>query len=82
MNILLGDFNAKVSREDIFKSTIGNETLHEISNDNRVRFVNFAISKNLRVKSIMFSHCNIHKYINIYIYIYIFVRLQMGNPTI
>jgi exonuclease III len=35
--ILLGDFNAKVGREDIFKSTIGNESLHEISNDNGVR---------------------------------------------
>jgi hypothetical protein len=42
MKILLGDFNAKVGREDIFKPTIGNESLHEISNDNGVRVVNFA----------------------------------------
>jgi hypothetical protein len=35
--ILLGDFNAKVGKEDIFKPTIGNESLHEISNDNGVR---------------------------------------------
>jgi hypothetical protein len=34
MQILLGDFNEKVGREDIFKPTIGNESLHEISNDN------------------------------------------------
>jgi hypothetical protein len=34
MKILLGDFNAKVGREDIFKPTIGNESLHKISNDN------------------------------------------------
>jgi hypothetical protein len=27
MRILLGDFNAKVGREDIFKPTIGNESL-------------------------------------------------------
>jgi exonuclease III len=33
MKILLGDFNAKVGREDILKPTIGNESLHEISND-------------------------------------------------
>jgi hypothetical protein len=31
MNILLGDFNAKVGREDIFEHTIGNESLHESS---------------------------------------------------
>jgi hypothetical protein len=37
MKILLGDFNAKISKEDIFKPTIGNESLHEISNDNGVR---------------------------------------------
>jgi hypothetical protein len=55
-------FNAKVSREDIFKPTIGNESLHEINNDNRVRLVNFATSRNLRVKSTKFSHSNIHKY--------------------
>jgi exonuclease III len=42
MKIFLGDFNAKVGREDIFKPTIGNERLHEISNDNGVRIVNFA----------------------------------------
>jgi hypothetical protein len=34
MKILLRDFNAKVGREDIFKLTIGNGSLHEISNDN------------------------------------------------
>jgi exonuclease III len=37
MKILLGDFNAKVGREDIFKPIIGNESLHEASNDNGVR---------------------------------------------
>jgi hypothetical protein len=45
MKILLGDFSAKAGREDIFKPTIGNESLHEISNDNGVRAVNFATSK-------------------------------------
>jgi hypothetical protein len=53
MKILLEDFNAKLGREDIFKLTIGNESLHETSNDNGVRLVNFATSKNLVVKSTM-----------------------------
>jgi hypothetical protein len=55
------DFNAKVGREDIFKPTIANESLHKISNDNGVRVVNFTTSKNLTVKSMMFPHRNIHK---------------------
>jgi len=42
MKILLGDFNAKVGRENIFKPTIGNESLHQDKNDNGVRLVNFA----------------------------------------
>jgi endonuclease/exonuclease/phosphatase family metal-dependent hydrolase len=61
MKILLGDFNAKVDRKDIFKPTIRNESLHAASNDNGVRVVNFATSKNLTLKSTMFPHPNIHK---------------------
>jgi len=62
MKMLLGDFNAKVGRENIFKPTIGQESLHQHSNDNGVRLVNFATPKNLVVKSTMFLHRNIHKY--------------------
>ena len=45
MTILLGDFNAKVGRENIFKPTNGNEGLHQETNDNGARIVNFATSK-------------------------------------
>jgi hypothetical protein len=62
MKILLGDFNAKLGRENTFKPMIGNESLREDSNDNGVRVVNFATSKNVVVKSTMFPHQNIHKY--------------------
>jgi len=62
MKMLLGDFNAKVGRENIFKPTTGQESLHQDSIDNGVRLVNFATSKNLVVKSTMFPHRNIHKY--------------------
>ena len=61
MKILLADFNAEVERENIFKPTIGNESLHQDSNDNGVRIVNFATSKNL-VKSTMFPHRDIHRH--------------------
>jgi hypothetical protein len=62
IKILLGDFNAKIGREDIFKPTIRKESLHEISNDSGIRVVNFATSKNLVFKSTMFPHRYIHKY--------------------
>ena len=42
--------------ENIFKPTIGNESLHQDGNDIGVRIVNFATSKNLFVKSMMFPH--------------------------
>jgi hypothetical protein len=62
MQILLGYFNAKVGREGIFKPIIGNQSLHEASNDNGVRVVNFATSKNLIVKKTTFPHRDIHKH--------------------
>jgi len=40
IKILLGDFNAKVGRDNTFNPTIGNESLHQDSNDNGVRTVN------------------------------------------
>jgi exonuclease III len=43
--ILLGDFNAKLGREDIFKLKIGNESLRQDSNDNGVRVGYFATLK-------------------------------------
>ena len=62
MKILLGDFNAKLVREDIFKPIIGQESLHQDSNENGVRIINIDTSKNLVVKSTMFPRRNIHKY--------------------
>jgi hypothetical protein len=62
-----------VGRENIFKPTIGNESLHQDSNDNGVRSVNSVTSKNLVLKTIvfyvakftiltLFPHRNIRKY--------------------
>jgi exonuclease III len=62
MKILLGDFNAKVGMEDIFKPINGNESLHEVSNDKGVRVVNSATSKILIAKSTTFPHRDIHKH--------------------
>ena len=62
MKILVGDVNAKVGGENIFKPTFRKKSLHQSSNDNGVRIVNFATSKNLVVKSTMFAHQVIRKY--------------------
>jgi hypothetical protein len=50
MKILLGDFNAKVGREDFLNPAIGNESLHEVSNNNGVREVSFDTFRNVKVK--------------------------------
>ena len=62
MKIHLDNFNAKVGLHNIFQTTIGNESVHTESNDNGIRLVNFANSKNPIVKNTTFSHRNIHKY--------------------
>jgi len=51
-----------VERENIFKLSIGNESLHQDRNDNGVRIVKLATSKNLVVESTMFPHRSIHTY--------------------
>jgi hypothetical protein len=45
--------------EDIFKPIIRNESLHEAGNDNGVRVLNFATSKNLIVKSTSFHNATL-----------------------
>jgi hypothetical protein len=74
MKIIL-DLNANVAKEVILNPTTENESWREISNDNEVILVNFATSKNLTAKSMMFPHRSIHKYKYI-------GHLQMGKPTI
>jgi hypothetical protein len=51
-----------LGREDIFKPIFGNDSLQQDINDNGVRIVNFATSKNLIVKSTMFPHRNVREY--------------------
>ena len=45
IKILLGESNAKLETEDIFKPRFGNKSLHQDSNDNSVRTVNFSRQK-------------------------------------
>uniref|UniRef100_A0A8D8Q0R7 Craniofacial development protein 2 n=1 Tax=Cacopsylla melanoneura TaxID=428564 RepID=A0A8D8Q0R7_9HEMI len=61
MKILLGDMNAKLGHEHMYRPALGNYSLHACSNDNGVRLLEFALSKNMLVKSTMFPHRRIHK---------------------
>lgn len=61
IKIILGDMNAKVGRELAFRPTIGKHSLHEISNDNGERLVDFAALVNMTIVSTYFEHKNIHK---------------------
>ena len=60
IKILLGDFNAKVDKDDIYKPTIGNETLHNETNNNGIKIIQFTISKGFNVRS-TFPYKDIHK---------------------
>jgi len=51
-----------LGREDSFNPTIGNDSLRQDSNENGVRTVNFATSKNLVANSTMFPRRNIREY--------------------
>ena len=60
IKIILGDFNAKVGKEDIYKPIIGNESLHKETN-NGIKMIQFTISKGFNVRSTTFPHKDIHK---------------------
>lgn len=47
IKMFLGDFNAKVGREVYYRPTIGKYSLHDTSNDNGTRLIDFAVSRNI-----------------------------------
>ncbi|KAJ9582882.1 hypothetical protein L9F63_022778, partial [Diploptera punctata] len=59
--IVLGDFNAKLGKEESFSSVTGKHTLHEQTNTNGELLCDFATVNNLKVMSTQFQHKEIHK---------------------
>jgi len=54
--------NAKVGREHMYRPVIGPNSLHEISNGNGTRLINFTHSKNCIISSTYLPRKNIHKF--------------------
>ena len=61
IKIILGDFNAKVGKENIYKPSTGNESLRMETNNNGIKMIQLAISKAFNVRSATFPHKDIHK---------------------
>lgn len=59
--IILGDANANVGREDIYRGVTGGESKHKDSNENGLKLISWAIERNLRIMSTHFKRKNVHK---------------------
>ena len=60
IKVVLGDMNAEVGKEECFRPTIGKCSMHENTNENCLRMVNFASEKGMVVKSTFFMHKKMH----------------------
>jgi len=60
--LALSDFNAKIEREECYKSITGKYSLHTNTNDNGIKLVDFSLGKGMVVKSTMFQRKDVNKY--------------------
>jgi hypothetical protein len=61
IKIILGDFNAKIGKEVMYRPAIRTHSRHETSNDDGRRVVDFTLGKNMCISSTYFPYKNIHK---------------------
>ena len=60
VKMVIGDANAQVGKEQEFCPTIGRNSIHETTNNNGERLIDFAASRNQIIGSTMFNHKKIH----------------------
>jgi hypothetical protein len=56
----MGDADAKIGRESVHQPTIGKHSLHESTNKNCLKLVDFATSWQMAIKRTYFMHKRIH----------------------
>jgi hypothetical protein len=61
VKIVMGDLNAKIGREDMFKPTIDKHSKYGITNGNDMRVKDFAMRRGMSVRSTCFAHKEILK---------------------
>jgi len=61
IRIVLGDFKAKLGKENIFWSTVSIHSIYDLTSENGLRLIDFASSRGLIVKSTIFPHKDIFK---------------------
>jgi exonuclease III len=61
IKMIIGDLNAKLGKEEIYKGTIGKQSLHTDSNDTGQRIIDFAMSRNIVISATCFPYKAIHK---------------------
>lgn len=59
--IIMGDANAKIGREEIYKEITGGQSKHEQTNENGLRLIELAIERNMKIISTHFHRKDIHK---------------------
>jgi hypothetical protein len=60
VKLVMGFATAKVGRETVHQPTIGKHSLHESTNENDLRLVDFAAGRQMAIKSTYFIHKRIH----------------------
>lgn len=58
--IIIGDFNGKIGK-DLYSDTIGKHSLHQESNENGIRLIDFPSSTGMIITTTCFPHKVIHK---------------------
>jgi hypothetical protein len=61
IKVVMGDFNAKVGKEPGLAPNVGKHSLHEETNNNGWRMIDFDITKNVAISRTLFQHKIIHK---------------------